>query len=244
MKKSSLLLVVAVVVMCGFLIAHNNSLKAAYLTNEYRNPLRNFVPVDIKDFDEIDLNSSFFANARIVRGDYKVMLLKSALKYIHINRVGGRLVVNSDYIESRNSLTRGYTVYISCPGIKNLNLKNEYTKEGKLVTDSVSYWPEYYRSSLTGFTFDSMNIYQDNGCALILDSNNIGKLNHYLGKTIASSSVLTLASGNKIKSLFLDTRNNSIVTLGCTVDSLRYNLDDSAEIRFSGFVYKKLHKSK
>ncbi len=242
MKKSSLLLLVAVVVMCGFLVAHNNSLKAAYLTNEYRNPLRNFVPVDIKDFDEIDLNSSFFANARIVHGDYKVMVLKSVSKYIRINKSGNCLVVNSDYIDNLTSYSSGYTVYISCPGFKSLNLKNEYTKEGKLVTDSVSYYPEYYRSTLTGFTFDSMNIYQDNGCALILDSNNIGKLNHYLGKTIGSSSVLTLASGNKIKSLFLDSKNNSIVTLGCVVDSLSYHLDDSAEIRFAGFAYKKLHK--
>jgi len=249
MKTSNKLIVTAFVITLVCLLAHDYKLKAVYMSESYLNPLRNFIPLNFKGFNAIDVNCSKLGNVKIVQGPFRVMVNKYATKYIHVSQKGEHLQIDVIY-SANDKLFDIYDpddynynpVYISCPSITNLNIDNKYIYDNKPVKDSIGDKWRNFENILHGFKLDSIQISEDNGSHLVLDSNDIGILKADVGISKGSAPIIEILNSNKIREADFDIENKSDLQLSCIIPILNYHLDDSSRIILTGAVSNRLTK--
>lgn len=233
MKTSTALLLTAFLILLGSLAAYNMALKTEYNKGTYKDPYRDFITLNYRDFDQVEINPATEMNVKIMAGDYKVQVHKSATDFIQFKKAGRQLQVNLVYPQEEQELRSWELVVITCPQLIDLKTNAFYTVKGKKITPTKS-WDDNV-ITLQGFKQDNLNLEQDKASAVNLLENKINRLKAVVGLSAGSTARLHLDKTNRIQEADLDIRNKSeLVIENVTIPKLQYQFSDSARATFTG----------
>ena len=233
MKNSTKYLLAALLVLLASLTAYNMALRAEYRTGDYKNPLRGYVSLGLKGFNEVLVSPSNAVSVKIVPGPFGVRLNPSATKYVHLRQQGNRLVITAAFPDSRHHFGRAETVLISCPRLAALTTDAVYEEGGKPVIGK-SYW----NSELVlvqGFAQDSLLVRADRGSRIELTGNKLGYLGAMAGTSLGSHTQLQVDADNHIAAANLRLGHQSELVLNnLFIPQLRHDFADSAKVTLTG----------
>jgi hypothetical protein len=233
MKTSNRLIILALLLILVSQLGYDNLLKAEFISGRYKNPYKDFVKLNFKDFDTVDLQSSTAANVRFVQGPFKVIADAAALSNIKISQKGKKLVIKAVYEKEYLWNANPYLIVISCPKLSAVHAGATYTVSKDItVTDTVNYnsW-NMRRVLVDGFKQDSLTITQDYGSTIELANNQLVNVNATVGKSAGSGSKITLLKGNRLKNANFEILNHSELLLNNSgIKNIRYHLADSARL--------------
>lgn len=242
MKISNKLIVATLLLTIIALFIYDEMLKTEYVTGRYKDPYRNYVSLNFKDFDSLDINSSTVANAKIVQGPFGVRIDKNAEEYVNITKKGNRLIVSADFKSSSLYNPNIYVVIISCPKLSRLNTGATYTIRNSAITDTIVGW-QMREVLVDGFKQDSLLVNQNYGSTVLIRDSHINNLNGTIGKEKGSGSVIKIFKTNTIESVKLTIQNRSQMELNnILIPELDYYLADSAKLILNGTAGNSLKK--
>lgn len=242
MKISNKLIVATLLLTIIALFIYDEMLKTEYVTGRYKDPYRNYVSLNFKDFDSLDINSSTVANAKIVQGPFGVRIDKNAEEYVNITKKGNRLIVSADFKSSSLYNPNIYVVIISCPKLSRLNTGATYTIRNSAITDTIVGW-QMREVLVDGFKQDSLLVNQNYGSTVLIRDSHINNLNGTIGKEKGSGSVIKIFKTNTIESVKLTIQNRSQMELNnILIPKLDYYLADSAKLILNGTAGNSLKK--
>ncbi|MFD2721529.1 hypothetical protein ACFST9_22635 [Hymenobacter monticola] len=231
MKTSNKWLLAALLLLLGSLTAYNMGLRAEFRKGAYKDPNRNTVALNFKDFTEIDLQAANVVGLKVVAGPYSVRLNKAAEKYVKVTQQGQRLRIALVFPEGRESVGR-QTLTISLPRLAKLSASGTYLMNGKPVTDK-----QYAGQSLRieGFRQDSLTVQQDHGTLVELARNQLGFLRAEAGHSPGSHPQLRIEKSNRIAAAYLNVQNEGQLQLEAGgIANLRTQFGDSARATLTG----------
>ncbi len=234
MKTSNKLIVAALLLTIIALFIYDEMLATEYISGRYKDPYRNYVSLNLKGFDTVDINSSTIANAKIVQGPFKVRIDKNAEEYVKFTKKGGRLILSVNFKSSAFYNANPYVVVISCPTLKQLNVGATYMLHNTAVTDTIVGW-QMREVLVDGFRQDSLLVNESYGSTVLIRNSHINYLNGTIGKEKGSGSMIKIFKTNEIESARLDVQNRSQMELNnIQIPKLDYHLADSAKLILNG----------
>jgi len=236
MKTSNKLLLAALGFIIVSLVFYDYQLKAAYEKGDYRDQYRNFVTLNNKDFDKIELNSSTAVNVMLVKGPFKVMADPNAMEYVQVTQHNNTLIINANFKYNYQNARSDYVLYISCPQLSSLKADARYTANETEVTDTLAGEDFNWKPTvIKGFSADSLYIQEDHASNLRLEDNTIGTLHAITGISNGSASNLCIAQNNQFIKTDLDIRNKSRLWIKGKADhDFNYRIADSAKLILNG----------
>ncbi len=233
LKTSTILLLTAAFILLGSLVAYNMALKAEYNKGTYKDPYRNFVTLNYRDFNQIEINPATEMNVKIMAGDYQVRVHKHATDYIKLRKTGRNLQVDLVYPQEVKRQHYGDLVVITCPQLAKLKTNAFYSLQGKKITSTQS-WDDNY-VTVQGFTQPALSLQQDKASSVKLSGNKLNRLEAAVGISTGSSARLNLDKTNQIQEANLDIRNKSeLVIENLNIPKRQYQFSDSARATFTG----------
>ena len=240
MKKSSKLLLTAILILVISIGIYNAALKAEYRKGTYKDPYHGFTSLNLKNFNALELNAGSVIGVKIIKGDYQVRVHNLAAEFIKVKQEKQKLKVDVVYPEARKGVWADYHVIISCPELQSLNTNTIYKTKNILVTDKGEIG---YKVSLEGMSQEKLQINMDNASRVLLAHNKINVLEAVAGLSTGSSSELNLAGNNQVQAAHLDIRNKSQLVLdNLVIPDLTYTFSDSAILDMKGSALKLLKK--
>lgn len=235
MKTSNKLALTALLVLLTSLAAYNMALKNEYDKGTYKNPYKDFIALDLKGFNELEINPASILNVEVKAGPYAVWVRKGADEYVTVKQLGRRLRLDAAFAEEKEYTGRGYAVMISCPRLTALTANAVYSVKGKPTTDKNTGPFRNFGVTVSGFAHDSLRLSQDNASLVKLTDNRFGLLRAVAGLSDGSSSTLHVLPSNRIGAARLDIRNKSELVLeNIRIPQLQYQFSDSAKATVSG----------
>ena len=236
MKASNKFLWAAALVTVFSLIVYDMLLRAEYRSENYSDPYRNFVALNFKDFDQLDLPSSTAANVKIVQGPFRVQMDKYAAEFVRVSQEGKRLQIKASFEGSYYTTSSEYILLISCPKLLVLNANASYQANNAEVTDTIvrDDW-NMRRILIDGFHQDSLWIIQDYGSTVVLANNHIRAIHALIGKSPRSGSNLIIRDNNEFGKTDLDIQNSSKLFLeNARILELNIQLGDKSKLIVTG----------
>lgn len=236
MKASSKFLLAAAFITLLSLVVYDLLLRAEYKTGNYLDPNRNFVTLNCKDFDTLDLPSTTAANVKIVQGPFSIRLDRDAADFVQLKNEGHRLQISAAFAGNYQSTANQFILIISCPRLSALITNAGYRSNNIAVTDTIvrddwnmrQVWVE-------GFREDSLLISQDYGSTVVLANNHIRAISAVIGKSPRSGSNLVIQDNNEISYADLDIQNNSKLYLdNARIKNLSIRLGDKSKMIITG----------
>ena len=93
-------------------VIYDLQLDAAYRKGDYTKPFYDYVKMNFKGFDRIEMNASTAFNILLVPGEYKVLVNPTFLTTSISTRKGPALVVNANFLDHFRDAFGGYS--LSC----------------------------------------------------------------------------------------------------------------------------------
>jgi hypothetical protein len=244
MKTSNKLTLAAILLILVSLLFYDLMLKASYQSGSYRDPFRDYVALNFKDFKSIDLNSSSAANLIVQQGPFSVRMQPNAARFVRLSRNAGTLRIDAAFPGNYENSQADYVLVISCPTLVNFNIDSRYTAGDQQITDTVASLDFKWRPTIIrGFTLDSLSITSKHAGSIILQNNNIRSLNAVIGLIEGSGSNLVISKDNHFKNANLSILNRSQLQLhAATITNLKYQVADSARVILTGAATKSLIK--
>ena len=241
MRTSNKILVATFIMLIGCLVFYDFRLKAEFEKGDYTYPYRDFVKLNYKEFDRVELNSSTAMNIMLVRGPFKVMVSPQATDFVNVRQEGNRLIFDAKFRDHFQGLNTDYVVYVSCPHLSSLKADSYYFTDNIKVTDTIAKDLNWRPTMITGFTADSLNIQEDHAGNVVLQSNKIGHLTAAVGQSSKSGSALTIGPNNQFTKADLNILNRSHLWIkGTNINNINYRLADSASLIINGAEAKHL----
>ncbi|MDF2432659.1 MAG: hypothetical protein JWP44_2290 [Mucilaginibacter sp.] len=236
MKTSNKLLLTAIIITLVSLVFYDLMLKSSYLKGDYKDPFKDYVSLNFKDFKTIDLSASTAANIILKQGPFSVRMDPSAADFVKISQNAGTLHIDAAFSGSFNNPRAAYVLVISCPDLKQFNADARYMAGDQPVIDTLASEDFKWRPSIiSGFTLDSLTITEKHAASIILKGNKIRALNAVIGIDNGSRSNMTIADDNQLQSAELNILNKSQLRLnGAAINNLKYQLADSAKLISTG----------
>ncbi len=233
LKTSTILLLTAGFILLGSLVAYNMALKTEYNKGTYKDPYRNFVTLNHRDFNQIEINPATEINVKIMSGAYKIQVHPFATDYVQIKKNGLNLQVDLVYPQDEKRQPYGDLVVITCPQLESLKTNAFYSLQGKKITSTKS-WDDN-TVTIQGFQQPALRLLQDKATAVKLSGNKINRLEAVVGVSTGSSARLNLDKTNQIQEANLDIRNKSeLVVENLIIPKRQYQFSDSARATFTG----------
>ena len=243
MKTSNILLIAAILVLLASIIAFDFGIKARYNKGDFRNPYEEFIALNFKDFDSIHVNATTMANVKFVQGPFKVQVFEDKAEMVKVTQLGRVLSINV-IKEGENYEQAPFTLLISCPKISQLIADDKYFENGNFRVDTNAKLDIVNNNRIVeaskkvlveGFDQDSISIIQNNGSHVRLVNNRFNRINAIIGRSLKSTSFLTVDDKNVFDNAQFDIRNNSQIFLSkATIKKLEYTLATDAKVTFSG----------
>ena len=234
MKTSNKLLLAALLVLLISLTFYNAALHAEYRKGTFRDPFKDFVTLNLKDFNALDLPAASQASVRIEPGPYRVRVYKPLNEFLQASQHGQQLTLALRFPNDDHSfLNAGQpAVVISCPTLVSLRTNATYSTDNHPKTNrTVADWnPQRVR--VQGFHQDSLLVQAANGSQVELLNTTLQRL-----RIVATTGapVLHLPAGNRIAQATLLLGARSHLELGdLTIPALRYQFSDSATVSLPG----------
>ncbi|TWI98634.1 hypothetical protein JN11_02822 [Mucilaginibacter frigoritolerans] len=245
MRTSTKILLITFTLLALSLVIYDLDLRAEYRKGDYTNPFRDYVTLDYRDFNEVELDASTAVNIILVQGPFKVMTNPDAMEFTKVTKQGKRLIVSASFSDHYRGFNTNYIVYISCPNLSSFTADAHYLAAGTIITDTVTNDLNWKATVIRGFTLDSLHIKENHASNLILDNNRINKLRAVIGFDKNSGSALTVGANNQFTQCDLNLLNKSkLVIKGGINEHLTYHLADSATLIANGIALKHLIKLK
>lgn len=244
MKTSNKLAIAAVILILAAMFFYDLKLKAAYLSGDYKNPFRDFVTMNFKNFNSIKLNASTAANIVVKQGPFSVKIDPNGNNYVKVAQNGTTLNIDVAFSGNYQNPRYDYVMVITCPNLVNFDADAKYMAGDLPVTDTLAAADFKWRPSIIrGFTSDSLSITAKHGSNIILTQNNIKSLKAVIGINDGSASDLTIGTGNRFEKADLTVLNKSrLQILEASIPDLKYQLADSAKLIFTGAAKKLINK--
>jgi hypothetical protein len=233
MKTSNCLILCALLLVVLTQLSYDHLLQAEFISGRYKDAYKDYVKLNYKDFDVVDLKSSTAANVKFIQGPYKVIADSVALSNIKITQEGKKLTITAAYEKEFLWNANPYLIVISCPKLSALHAGATYTVNKNIaVTDTLNYISWNRREVLIdGFTQDSLTITQDFGSTVELANNRLVDVTATVGKSAGSSSKLILLKGNQLKNANFQILNRSELVIDKGgIEGIHYHLADSAKM--------------
>lgn len=235
MKTSTNWLLAALLLLLASLTAYNMTLRAEYRAGTYKNTLRNYTALPLRDFTTVAVPAAGLLRVRVEAGPYAVLVGKTAAKYVHATRQGSRLTVTLSYPEKTEYLGPGDAVIIRCPRLDALMADASYTVAGQIKIGAFD--GEWNRNELLikGFSQDSLVLTQGRTAHVVLAGNHLGRLRATVGRVPGSTAELDLHSDNQVLASDLRIAGRSkLVADNLALPALRWQLGDSVQVELSG----------
>ena len=236
MKASSKFLLAAAVITLLSLVVYDLLLRAEYSSGNYSDPYRNFITLNCKDFDTLDLPSSTAANVKIVQGPFSIRMDQNAEDFVQLKNEGRRLQIKAGFEGNYQTTSSKYILMISCPRLSALNTNAGYWSNNAEVTDTIVREDWNMRQVLVdGFNEDSLYISQDYGSTVVLANNHIRVISAMIGKSPRSGSSLVIQDNNEFGNAQLDIQNSSKLFLdNARIQNLSIQLGDRSKLIITG----------
>lgn len=241
MRTSNKILIASFALLIISLAFYDLRLRAEYQKGSYTDPYREFIKLDYKNFDAVELESSSVINIMLVQGPFRVAASPQAIDFLDIRQKKNRLSIGVKFTDHFRGVSPEYVVYISCPSLSSLKADAFYTADDVKVTDTVARDLNWRPTVISGFTADSLNIQQDHASNVALQNNKIKHLIATVGSSDRSGSVLTVGQNNKFDHADLNILNRSHLWIkGTNLNNITYRLADSASLIINGAEAKHL----
>jgi hypothetical protein len=222
MKTSNRLLLAAIVITLGYLVAFDFSLKAEFLKGSFKGQFSNMKKLDLTNFNAVEHNAGNFYEVEIQQGaEYAVWINEDLADQVAITNHNKTLHI--DYIGPNNKRHNfDHSIIIICPVITSVITH-------KLVPRSDLYGSQ---TKIIGFMLDTLNVSADRSTEITLNKNTINKLE---GKISDSQGKLTINCDNKIKEAHFTVLGRSeLSVLNPIIGKATYSYTDSATITVTG----------
>jgi len=237
MKTSNKLFVAAVALVLGSLATYDAALRAEYRTGHYKDPLRNYQALGLRNFDAVSLPSASGLQVKVAAGPFAVHVSKEAADYVHVTQRGRQLLVTLAYPEKPESLGRQQAVIITCPRLESLTTEGTYTVAGKPQLARIETGGQV---EINGFRQDSLTLRQDRSNHIRLVGNTLGWLRASAGVRPGSEPNLEIGADNHIQAADLSIGHRGHLDLVTAIPRLRYQFSDSATISLTGAAARSL----
>lgn len=243
MKTSNKLLIAVTILIIGYLVVYNFSLKAAYLKGDYKSRFYEMERINLKDFNAIESNVANVFKVQVEQGpEFGIWVDKYARDDIFFTKKGKTLQVNYKPKKDYGNLGK---IIIICPALDSIT-----TTKGDL--NKYTLWDAM--TIVSGFNQPLMKVRVSYFAKLWLLRNTLTQLNAHVEGIQESSNVetdtgwgdygLSIAKSNHIKIANLEAKGSGkgrIKLYKPEIDKINYSLSDSAEVTLSG---KLLHTLK
>jgi hypothetical protein len=147
-----------------------------YRKGDYTDPYYGYVPLNHRDFDEIELRSGSSANLMLVEGDFKVLEHPRASRFVVVRQEGKRLIIESKFPDHFETVNAPQTFFISCPKLSVFCTDAKYTVGPVATADYKNWDPLWLPTVIRGFNQDSLTIREDHASNVWLEGDRIRRL--------------------------------------------------------------------
>jgi hypothetical protein len=231
MKTSSKLLVATLLLLLGSLTAYNMALRQEFRRGTYKDPLRNYTTLALRDFEAVTVPSASGLKVKIVPGPYAVRLNKEAADFVRVTQRGRQLLITLNYPQEPQYLGRQEAVVISCPRLAALTTDGTYTVAGRPVPNGLQAGGMVL---VQGFRQDSLTLHQHRSNQIQLKDNTLNWLRAVAGTRPGSGPELQIGPDNRIQAADLTIGHRGRLELATAIPRLRQRFSDSATVTFSG----------
>lgn len=238
MKTSNKLCVAALALVLGALATYDAALRAEYRTGHYKDPLRNYQALGLRNFDAVRVPSASGLRVKIMAGPFAVRVSKEAADYVRITQRGQLLLVTLAYPGKPEPLGRQEAVVIACPRLSALTTEGTYTVAGK---DPLGQRQSGGEVEIQGFRQDSLALRQEQSSQIHLVGNTLRWLRATAGTRPGSEPELNIDADNHIQAAALTVGHRGHLVLATAIPRLRYQLSDSVSVVLSGAAARRLN---
>lgn len=233
MKPSTIFFIAAFLLFFGVLTAYNFSLKAAYLTGNYKKRFNNHQFTPLSGVREIQLKSANLLNISVEYGEKEGVWLGNTIKddvkvyqqgetlFIDLNdneKIADFSDTSNEVVVILNHLNRLRTFY------RKLNDKSEDLRVGMV-----------YLKNLKEKEF---NVILSDLSGMMIDSCEFGSLKAVIG-TNGNNSTLQITPANRIDTAAFDIRGGNFLELNnSSINKIHYKLSDSSKVYMTGKAIK------
>lgn len=241
MRTSNKILVAAFALLVISLAFYDLGLKAEYQKGDYTDPYRDFVKLDYKNFDTVELQSSTVANIMLMQGPFKVAASPQAMDFLNIRQEKKRLIIGIKFHDHVRGMNPQYVLYISCPSLASFKADATYLADDVKITDTAARDLNWRPTMINGFTADSLNIQEDHASNVVLQNNKIKHLTAKIGLSDQSGSAFAIGLNNQFNTADISILNRSHLWIkGTNINNINYHLADSASLIINGAEAKHL----
>jgi hypothetical protein len=234
MKKSNMLIITAILIVMGSLVAFNYTLKAVYLTGEYKSRFNGMDFTPLNGIEKLIIQTERLSNVHVEYGEKEGIWvdrdIKEKVKF-ETSQHTLNLGESDASKQEKSSWINGRIVIIT----KNLNaiatVSNFKPKKGERYPYGSS------EISLKGYHLDQLDLQIESYVSVYLHRMEVQTLNAIVGTKTSEGAELTLSSDTKINSATLNVPGNSKLTmLDPKIVKTNYLLSDSATVSLNGRV--------
>ncbi|MDB5158560.1 MAG: hypothetical protein JWR50_3267 [Mucilaginibacter sp.] len=226
MKTSNKLLVAATLLIVGYLVTYDLSIKAEYYKGDFKSRFYNFTRLPVKDFNAVEDNLGDAVDIIVEQGsEYTVWVNKDVKDdYKVINK---KKTLSIDF---KAGIHHAGVVYVICPQLNKMTVRDRI-----LLRNQVNFGGS--NTSINGFKQDTMYVYGRGSSLIHMSGNVLNKLN----VDIAGNGImLNIGNTNKIINGNFDIQGQArFELLGPVVEKPVYNVDDQATITLTGETFRK-----
>jgi len=238
MKTSNKILIVAGLVVMGWVLIYDMAVKAEFVKEDYKKPHYQMKQLVFTNFNTIQHNAGNIIGIEVEKGPYGVWVDEFMDDKIAITQHGQTLQIDYTGTDYHGS---GRGIVINCPDLVSITT-NAFIKAGKSnnyeyqnnYVNSIIINGQYTPTSVEGFTAPLMNVCANEFTSIILENNTLGQLNAKIGDSKGRAG-LTVRPDNKITSADLQVPGKSALVLdNVAIGKIAYKLADSADVRLTG----------
>lgn len=243
MKTSNKLALLGIIVILAAIVWFDLIMRAAYFTGDYKKPFREFVSLDFKNFNTINLNASTAANIIVQQGPFDVKIEPYGKDYVKVTQNGTALNISAGFSGSYRNPRYGYVMLITCPNLVKFNTDARYMAGDIQITDTLAADFNWRPSIIRDFRQDSISIIATHASNIMLIGNDVKTLKAIVGTNEGSASDFTITGDNRFERADLNILNKSrLRLLGGNIPNLQYQLADSARLIINGAARKLINK--
>ena len=240
MKTSNKILIVATLVVIGYLLVYDTALKAEYVKGDFKKPHYRMHQLSLSNFNIIEHNAANIIGMQIEKGPYGVWIDDYIKDKVKVSQHGQTLQV--DYISKENfSDYKG--IIISCPDVISITANpfinpektaNERYLRRNGTTMIIDYFP-HGTIGIIGFEQPVMTLQANEFTEFELQKNTLTQLNAKIGNTKKGNAGLTITADNKITGADIQVPGRSTLTLdNVYINKVTYKIADSADVHLTG----------
>lgn len=229
MKKSSIMIITAVLVTLGSLTAFNIDVKKVYLSGAYKSRFRDMEFTSLKGIENLDLQNADQMGIEVQYGTKEgIWIHKSVKEQITTNIVGQTLKIGIDKNSKEDGGIGWGRVIIITRKLGKVN-----TTSNLHITQENSYYDA--QVSISGYQEGNLDLQISDGVSVSLSSCKLNQLTANIGDEKYGKADVHMGSDMKINTATFNIPGMSSLTLAAPdITKVTYNLSDSATVTLNG----------